>query len=274
MRRRDEGRDHERRRLPARDLRAGADVPLRGRRWDVRRRDRSRSRRRGRARSRPGRLSQARRAPGLDRRGREPLPALPAAARNAGVLPALRRRRGSHGCRALAAGRPGRARGLSTDGARGRRARRGAHGARYNDRLGRARGVRRDRRRRPRVARARDRPRPPARARSSTRRRAQRPRPLHRHGGGRQPRRTDAVARGTARRPGRQGRRGSSYVRRPEGEGRAPRGDDDERHAPTPRADALDAPPAALRPGRAPAPVPRADRRVAGDAPSPDRGGT
>ena len=44
VRHRDERRDHERRRLPARDLRAGADVSLRRRRRDVRGRDRRRRR--------------------------------------------------------------------------------------------------------------------------------------------------------------------------------------------------------------------------------------
>ena len=68
LRRGDEGRHHERRRLPARALRARADVPVRERRRHLGGRDRGRGRRRRRTRPRPRRLPEARRAARVDRR--------------------------------------------------------------------------------------------------------------------------------------------------------------------------------------------------------------
>ena len=275
LRRRDEGRDHERRRLPPRALRDRADVPVRERRRDVRRRDRGRRRRRRRARSRARRVRRSsRRCPTGSGRART---SSGSSSRSRGTRPFFRLftaglgRTGAGkwlrvGIAALRsfplASLAGIAPGIALvvlalvegSGVLAVAAIVAGH--------------------RPGAPRARARARPPSRRRTA---RGSRPEPVRalqrapvRRRRGPRP---DAVARRPDRRPRGEGRRRAADVRRPPREGDRARRDDDEPHAPPPPPDALGAPRAPLRPGRDATSLPGAGRGVDGDASAGGRRG-
>ena len=228
------------------------------------------ARRRGRARPRARRLREARRAPRVDRRRRQPLPPVPAPAADAAVLPAPHRRARPEGRREVGARRRCGAPQLPACGPRRARPRARARRARARTGSGAlavcafvagivlallglavALGLR--------LA-------------------VGLPRALGRNrfglcsglvAGGKRGPRADAVARRPDRRPRGEGGRRPAHVRRPAREGHRPPDDDDERHPSPPATAAVAEPRAPLRPGRAAAPLPGADRRVDGGAPSP-----